>query len=87
MIFFRLSAWIVAPIILAAYLGKWLDEKYNTDPWMFLGTVAVAFTVSMIGLIKTAVEEFKKIDKNKNFAELKSESTATKSRSNHKNND
>lgn len=62
-IFFRLSVWIGAPIVVAVFLGKWLDQKYQTEPWLFLATVGVAFVVSMFGLIKETMKEFKKIDK------------------------
>lgn len=62
MIFTRLSGWIVAPVILAVVAGKWLDKKYGTEPWLFLIVVALAFVVSMIGLIRQAMEEFKKIE-------------------------
>jgi F0F1-type ATP synthase assembly protein I len=61
-IFTRLSVWIGVPIVLAVFLGKWLDNKYNTEPWLFLATVGVAFILSMVGLIKETLKEFKKID-------------------------
>ncbi|MFH1661988.1 MAG: AtpZ/AtpI family protein, partial [Candidatus Falkowbacteria bacterium] len=69
LMFARVSAWIVAPVLLGAFLGKWLDNKYNTEPWLFLWCVGFAFVVSMIGLIKNTKEEYKKIEddiKNKN---------------------
>lgn len=62
-IFFRLSGWILAPLLLGITLGKWLDKKYSTEPWLFLATIGIAFIVSMFGLVKNAVEEFKKIEK------------------------
>lgn len=64
-IFARLSAWIGVPVVLAVFLGKWLDQKYNTEPWLFLTTVGVAFILSMFGLIKETLKEFKKIDNQK----------------------
>lgn len=60
-IFTRLSVWIGVPIVLAVFLGKWLDNKYNTEPWLFLATVGVAFILSMIGLIRETLKEFSKI--------------------------
>ncbi|PIT93571.1 hypothetical protein COU00_03715 [Candidatus Falkowbacteria bacterium CG10_big_fil_rev_8_21_14_0_10_43_11] len=60
LMFSRLSGWIVGPIILAIFLGKWLDKRYDTEPWLFLGTVGLAFIISMVGLVKDA---FKEIDK------------------------
>lgn len=70
-IFTRLSVWIGVPIVLAVFLGKWLDNKYNTEPWLFLATVGVAFILSMIGLIKETLKEFKKIDNKQQTANNK----------------
>lgn len=61
--FIKLAGWIAIPIIIALYLGKWLDRKYNSDPWLFLFCVGLAFIISMIGLVKNTISEFKKIEK------------------------
>jgi len=58
----NLSAWIAGPVIIALFLGKWLDEKYNTAPWLFLGIMGLAFFISMYGLVINALKEFKKIE-------------------------
>ena len=63
MLFVQLSGWIAVPIIIAVFLGRWLDQKYNTKPWLFLATVIVAFTVSMIGLVKEATGAIKQMEK------------------------
>lgn len=60
-IFARMSVWIVAPVITAIFLGRWLDNKYHTEPWLLTGTVIFAFFISMFGLIKESFQEFKKI--------------------------
>jgi F0F1-type ATP synthase assembly protein I len=70
--FVNLSVWIVIPVLLGSLLGKWLDGKYSTKPFLFLVCVGVAFLVSMGGLIYNAMKEFKKIeieeqDKNTNI--------------------
>jgi F0F1-type ATP synthase assembly protein I len=62
LIFGRLSAWIAAPLLLAFFVGQWLDKRYGTEPWFFLGLSVLAFTVSMIGLVRVAAEEYAKID-------------------------
>lgn len=59
----QLSGWIAFPVIIALFLGKWLDKKFNTEPWLFLGTIGLAFLISMYGLIIKALKEFKKIEK------------------------
>jgi F0F1-type ATP synthase assembly protein I len=68
LMFSRLSGWIVGPIILAIFLGKWLDRRYDTEPWLFLTCVGVAFVISMVGLVKDAmgeIDKFNKEDQNK----------------------
>lgn len=61
MMFVKLSTWIVFPVLLAVYVGKWLDKKYDSEPWLFLLSVGVAFIVSMVGLVINASKEYKKI--------------------------
>jgi len=62
-VFARLSVWIAGPVVLAVFLGKWLDRKYDSDPYLFLAAVGAAFLISMAGLIKNTVEEYKRIEK------------------------
>ena len=61
-LFAKLSGWIGGPIVVAAFVGKYLDRRYDTEPWLFLATVGISFFVSMIMLIKIGFEEFKKIE-------------------------
>lgn len=60
--FARLSAWVAAPAVIAAFLGDWLDEKYNSAPWGLVGVVGIAFTISMTGLVIEASKEFRRLD-------------------------
>ncbi len=67
-IFAQVSAWIVFPIIVALFLGKWLDERYNTEPRYLLICVGVGFVITNIGLIVNTVKSAKKMqaeDQNK----------------------
>jgi len=59
-IFSRLSGWILLPLILGTLIGRWLDNKYRSEPKWFLIVVGLAFIISMIGLIIQAKKEFKK---------------------------
>lgn len=61
--FLKLSVWIAAPVIFALYLGKWLDKRFETSPWLFLSCIGLAFAVSLFGLIRNTAREFKKIEK------------------------
>jgi F0F1-type ATP synthase assembly protein I len=64
--FARLSGWIVAPLLLGLALGKWLDRKFDTAPWLFLASTMLAFLISMFALVKNAMEEYRKIEKDQN---------------------
>ncbi|MEA2006951.1 MAG: AtpZ/AtpI family protein [Patescibacteria group bacterium] len=61
-LFGRLSGWISGPIIIALFLGKWLDEKYNSEPWLFLTTVGAAFIISSIGIVKETTKSIKSME-------------------------
>lgn len=63
--FGRLSAWIAFPVLFGALVGKWLDRKYDSSPRWFLIVIGLSFVISMFGLIKNTLEEYKKIEKRK----------------------
>lgn len=68
MLFFQLSGWIGAPIIIGVFLGGWLDKRYGTEPWLFLTTIGVSFVVSMVGIVREAtkaIAQMEKLDKKK----------------------
>lgn len=58
----RLSIWITGPVLVGVLLGKWLEDRYGFEPWLFLATVGLSFLVSMFGLIKNTLSEYKKIN-------------------------
>lgn len=62
--FVKVSAWVAIPIILALFIGKYLDKKYETSPWIFISATIIAFTISMIALGKISINYIRKIDKN-----------------------
>jgi len=61
-LFMKLSGWIAGPVIAAVFIGKWLDKKYNSEPWLFLISVGVAFFLSMFGIVRDSMKEIKKIE-------------------------
>jgi len=61
-LFFKYSAWIVAPLIAALYIGRWLDEKYKTEPWLFLASVGISFLVSMVGLVMETYRGYRDLE-------------------------
>ncbi len=62
-LFARLSGWIGIPIIIALFVGKWLDKKYDTEPWLFLLSVGFAFIFSSYGIVRDSLREMKRIEK------------------------
>jgi F0F1-type ATP synthase assembly protein I len=54
LLFGRLSGWIAGPIIAALFIGRWLDKKYDSEPWIFLASVGIAFVISSVGIVKEA---------------------------------
>ena len=71
MMFARLTGWIAVPVIIGAFLGKWLDKKNDSEPWLFLISVGMAFFISMIGVIRNGLVEFKKIEKENSLTDEK----------------
>lgn len=61
-LFSRMSSWILGPVIVAVFVGRWLDDKYGTKPWLFLVTVAAAFIISMIGIVKEGIKGMQEAD-------------------------
>jgi F0F1-type ATP synthase assembly protein I len=59
--FVRVSSWVVIPVIISLFLGKALDKKFGTTPWVFVGLTALSFTISIFGLVKESGAYMKKI--------------------------
>lgn len=49
-----LSGWLIGPIIGALFLGRFLDAKYQTAPWLFLACLGVAFLITSFGIVREA---------------------------------
>ncbi len=64
-VFGEITGWIVAPIVIALFLGQWLDRRYDTAPWFYLGCTAAAFIITMIGLVRVGTKYIKRIERNK----------------------
>jgi uncharacterized membrane protein YcjF (UPF0283 family) len=62
-LFAQISGWIVFPIIGAIYLGRWLDNKYDKEPWFFLLCVGLAFIITNVGVVKVGLEAMRKVTK------------------------
>lgn len=58
-IFIKVSSYIAVPIILASFIGKFLDEKYSSGNLYFYISITVAF-MSTIYLIWKELKIYKK---------------------------
>ena len=63
-IFSRVSAWIIVPIVLALIIGKALDKHYGTDPFIFLGFSVLGFLISSYGIVRVVGRYMKEIENN-----------------------
>lgn len=61
-IFTKVSAAIAIPIILALIVGKYLDARYNTAPWIFLGLTGIAFIISLVVIWRSLSSYMKKLE-------------------------
>lgn len=61
-LFARLSGWIAGPVIIAVFVGKWLDRKYDSEPWLFILSVGIAFLFSIFGIVRDSLREMKRIE-------------------------
>lgn len=60
--FAKISAWVAVPIIGALFLGRYLDSRFQTKPWIFLGLTGIAFIISLIGILKESREYLRDIE-------------------------
>ena len=60
---FSLVGIILVFVLSAAFLGRWLDNRYDSGPWFFIGLTLVAFIVSNIIIIMKSVKAMSEIEK------------------------
>ena len=62
-VFGRMSGWVTGPIIVGLILGKWLDGRFGTTPFLFITSITLSFFCSIFGIVKEAKRYMKAIDK------------------------
>jgi hypothetical protein len=78
-LFLKVSSWIAFPIIIALYLGRYLDTYFNTgsNKWFFI-CIAISFFTTMISVGRIAILYVKKAAVElKNLEEEKAKSINT----------
>ncbi len=78
--FGRMSTWILGPILVALFAGKWLDAKYHTAPVIFLSLTGLAFVMSTFGLIVEGKKYMKKVSDEAEKKEKEKAQTQTNER-------
>jgi F0F1-type ATP synthase assembly protein I len=58
----KVSALVAIPIVVALFLGKYLDAKYNTAPWAFLSLTFFAFIISLVSIWKSLLSYMKTLE-------------------------
>lgn len=64
-VFGEITGWLVAPILGSLWLGKYLDQQFDSDPWFYLGLTAVAFIITIIGLVRIGSKYIKQMESEK----------------------
>ena len=68
-LFSKLSAWIAVPIVIALYVGKFLDKTFNTEPFIFFALTSISFLVSTFAIYYEYTKVLKKIEAENNKKE------------------
>ena len=63
LLFSRLTIWIAVPVVVAVHLGKYLDERFGTKPWIVTVCLIISFNLSIIVLLRETKRVFKDLDK------------------------
>lgn len=50
----HITGYIIGPLVIFAGLGWWLDQKFDTSPFIMLGAILLAFITTNILIFKRA---------------------------------
>ncbi len=65
MLFAQVSAWTLFPLFIGLVAAKWFTTQYHSELWTYI-SIAAAFVVSMIGVVRSTMAQFKKIIRDPN---------------------
>jgi len=60
LLFLKLSGWIAGPVILAVFIGKFLDNIFHSSPWLSLLAIGITFIFSMVKIVQLGLNEMEK---------------------------
>ena len=53
---------IAIPIVVFGLLGRFLDKKFQTSPWLLLAGIIISIAISSFGLVSKFKKMLKKIE-------------------------
>ncbi len=71
MVFGKMSGWVAGPVLVSLFLGRWLDSKFHTAPFIFIGMTGIAFGISIYGIIREAKKSLNNIKSNEQSSDTK----------------
>ncbi len=63
MVFGRMSGWVATPILVAVFLGRWLDKQKGTEDFWFFVMIGAGFFVSIIGIYRESKKYQRSLEK------------------------
>lgn len=73
--FAEMSGWVAVPVVIALFVGRSLDTKYDTGYLYFLSLTALAFVISCVGIGIVGMKYLKQVNKKDNQLEQNKESS------------
>lgn len=61
--FLTLGLQLAISVVVFLFLGRWLDQKFDTTPWLTLGGAAIGIAGGLIKFLVTALKLGKDADK------------------------
>ncbi len=61
-LFAQMSFWIAGPVIIALFVGKYFDKRFNSEPRIFILCIIIAFMVSAISIVRISKKYIKKLE-------------------------
>lgn len=62
-VFGRMSGWVATPILVAVFLGRYLDKKYLSGDKYFFIMIAAGFFISIFGIYRESKKYQRSIDR------------------------
>ncbi|MCC6323530.1 AtpZ/AtpI family protein [Candidatus Nomurabacteria bacterium] len=62
-LFIRMSFCIAGPIVIALFVGKYFDKRFNSEPKIFILSTVIAFLISVISIVRISKKYIEKLEK------------------------